>query len=169
MKVKTWYYVFLPLFVILYSGCLPNVAWHSEPAFKSSNEYFNVLISPVCSGYGCEAFTLNLTNNTDKDIEIDWNRTLYLVHNQTHGGFMFEGIVYRDRNNPKPPDIVFAHSILRKKIWPNNLVYFSTSSRSGDWYHESMPEGENGVYLSVIIDGKEIKEKQTINLSVEQK
>lgn len=142
--------------------------WHSEPAFQSSNEYFNLLISPVCSGYGCEAFTLNLTNNTDKDIEIDWNRTLYLVHNQTHGGFMFEGIVYRDRNNPKPPDIVFAHSTLRKTIWPNDLVYFSSGTRYANWSHEAMPRGENGVYLSRYNGGRntmiELKNSQQFKI-----
>lgn len=80
---------------------------------------------------------------------------------------MFEGVVYKDRNNPKPPDIIFAKSTFSKTIWPNNLVYFS-SGKYGGWRNEDMPTGENGIYLTVKVGDQEIKEKITINITREQ-
>ena len=78
---------------------------------------------------------------------------------------MFEGVVYKDRNSPKSPDIVFGNDTFAKTIWPNNLVEFS-SGKYGGWRNESMPSGENGIYLTVNIDGKEITQKLITNISV---
>jgi len=82
---------------------------------------------------------------------------------------MFEGVVFKDRNNPKPPDVIFPNGHLVKSIYPNNLVGFY-SGKYARWYHSPMDSGMNGAYLSVIVDGKEINEKLTVNLSrTEQK
>jgi hypothetical protein len=132
----------------------------------SSNDFFTAKISPLCPN-GCQAFLLTIENKTDKDLELDWNKTLYISNGRTSGGFMFEGVVYKDRNNPKPPDIIFAKSRFLKTIWPNNLVHFS-SGKYGGWRNEDMPTGENGVYLTVKIGDQEIKEKITINITREQ-
>jgi len=81
---------------------------------------------------------------------------------------MFEGTVYRDRNNPKPPDVIFAGSTFSKTIWPSNLVHFS-GGRYASWMHENMPAGENGVYLTIKVGGEEIRDKLTVLISIEQK
>ncbi len=78
---------------------------------------------------------------------------------------MFEGVVYKDRNNQKPPDIVFARGNFLKIIHPNNLVSFA-SGRYGGWEHSEMPPGENGAYLSVSVDGKEISERLVMQLAL---
>lgn len=153
--------------VTLISGCVTTrYVWKSDPVNRSiENEYFTAEISPAsCDSWGCEAFRLTVKNKTNKNLELNWNKTLYIVHGQTSGGFMFEGVIYKDRNNSKSPDIIFPGGKLSKGIWPNNLVEFS-SGRYGGWRHESMPSGENGVYLTVAVDGKEISEKLTIVLS----
>lgn len=79
---------------------------------------------------------------------------------------MFEGVVYKDRNNPKPPDVVFANGTLSKKIWPANLVSFSSGRYGGGWQHSPMEPGQNGVYLSLLIDGKEINERMIMRMDV---
>ena len=138
--------------------------WVSTPATATvENPAFTASITPRCHGLGCEAFTFTLVNKTEKNLELDWNKTLFVTSGQTSGGFMFEGVVYRDRNNQKSPDIIFAKGSLTKTIWPNNLVSFS-SGRYGGWDHGSMPRGENGVYLTVILDGKELHEKLVVTL-----
>jgi hypothetical protein len=38
----------------------------------------------------------------------------------------------------------------------------------GGWYHEAMPEGGNGVYLTVTMDGKEISEKLVVYFIAEK-
>ena len=78
---------------------------------------------------------------------------------------MFEGVVYKDRNNPKSSDMIFAKGNILKTIYPNNLVSFSGGQYGAGWIHGSMSSGENGVYLSTLVDGKEINEKLTVNIS----
>ncbi len=111
----------------------------------------------------CNAFTLIIENKTNKDMEVDWNKTLYIAQGRTSGGFMFDGIVYAQRNAPKPPDIVFKGGTFRKNIYPTNLVEFS-SGKYGGWRHQNMPQGLNGVYLTLRIGNEEINEKLTTSL-----
>lgn len=153
------HFLLVPLFFLAY-GCT-TYAWKSNPPTQTiSSEYLYATITPVCSHVGCTAFRLSVQNKTDKSLEINWNKTFYVYRGQTSGGFMFEGVLFRDRNSPKPADVVFADSTFSKVIWPNNLVEFSSN-----WYHRLMPAGEQGVYLSVTVDGKEINEKLTLTLA----
>lgn len=143
--------------------------WLSTPATATvENAAFTASITPRCHGLGCEAFAFTLVNKTDKNLELDWNKTLFVTGGQTSGGFMFEGIVYRDRNNQKSADVIFAKGTLTKTIWPNNLVSFS-AGRYGGWDHGSMPRGENGAYLTVVLDGKELHEKLVVALTTASK
>ena len=156
---------------VLMGGCATPMAWRGEPSpATASNEHYSAEVVPVCTdgrmgeAGGCTGFILKVTNKTAKDIEINWNKTAYIRGGQTSGGFMFDGVVYRDRAAPKPPDVVFANGSMEKAIWPNNLIDF-LGSRSGGWHHWPMPEGENGVYLSVVADGKEINQKITVRIT----
>jgi len=173
--------VWLLLVMFLVTSCAApiqqkDIYIHSNPRTQVvSNEYFDAELTPLLLNYNeayslginvdysydfCVIFQLSLKNKSDKAVEIDWNRTLYISQGQTSGGFMFEGITYLTRNNPKPPDVVFAHSSILKRIFPNNLIDFDRR-----WVHYPMSPGENGVYLSVIVDGKEITEKLTVSIS----
>ncbi len=160
--------IFLGIFsVFLTFGCVtpgPKYIWKIEPySQKVKNEYFSATISPTAySSYrgGYEAFDLRIKNKSSVDIELDWNKTLYIENEKTNGGFMFEGVVYRDRNNPKHPDIIFAGSEFRKTIYPNNLVTFYEG-----WHHYKIPSGQNGIYLTIRVKEKEINEKVVLNMS----
>lgn len=154
---------------LVISACATPIAWRSNPPHAvASNEYFTAEALPICkngsmgSSGGCDAFTLKVTNKTSKNIEINWNKTAYISNGQTSGGFMYEGVSYRDRAAQKSPDILFANSSMTKDIWPNNLVTFLSGAYG--WIHLRMTEGENGIYLSTTIDGKEVSEKLTVNL-----
>jgi|LWDU01.1.fsa_nt_gi hypothetical protein len=152
----------LPLVFVL-QGCVTTAEryWESD-AVRDSD--FNALISPSdCLGglWGCSSFILTIKNKTDKDLEINWNKTMFIKDGQTSGGFMFEGVLYSDRNNTKSPDIVFPGSTLQKEIFPSILVYYS-SGRYGGWRHDVIPSGRStGVYLTVNIDGKEVNKRIT--------
>jgi hypothetical protein len=147
------------------AGMGPRPLWTSAPVQATAdNSIFSATIKPICTGYGCEAFVLSIQNKTDKNLELDWNKTLYVSGGQTSGGFMFEGVVYKDRNNPKPPDVIFGKGSLTKSIWPSNLVEFS-SGKYGGWRNEPMPRGENGTYLTIVVDGKDMHERLTVILS----
>jgi hypothetical protein len=168
MITKSFFYLGLAA-AILTVGCVTTrtrtTVKVDPPLIKVINEYFDTVVMPQCDSNGCDAFTLVITNKTGKNLEVNWNKTLYIMRGQTSGGFMFEGVLYKDRNNQKTPDIVFGNSTFSKKLWPNNLVEYSTG-KYGGWRNESMPSGENGIYLTVNIDGKEISQKLITNISI---
>lgn len=145
--------------------CVPN-------AQTCGNEFYGASIVPIFSKkyWGAEGyigFDLTIENKTDKDLELDWNRTLFIHNGRTNGGFMFEGVVYKDRNNPKPPDIIFSGNKFFKGILPSNLVYFSRA-RYGGWRHKFMGTGECGILLFIKVDGREVREKMIINFFLQQ-
>lgn len=161
-------FLFIFIILLINFGCVtpgPKYTWKIEPIIKGvENEYFSAYISPTDKDYfsgGYKAFDLIIKNKISEDVELDWNKTMYIENGQTQGGFMFEGIVYKDRNNPKQPDIIFAGTkFFKKTIWPNNLVSFR-----GNWYRNEIPPGQNGIYLTIRIKGKEINEKIILNMS----
>jgi len=168
---------FAMIMAVLVTGLLsiiasggPKYAWRSDPFDKIvTNEFFEAKIRPEC-GYdynieasSCKGFLLTIENKTDKDLELIWDKTLYIDNGQTSGGFMYEGIIYKDRNNPKPPDIIFAKNTFTRSIYPNNLIRFQ-SGRFAKWLHDSMSSGAQGVYLTVKLGNNEIREKLILNL-----
>ncbi len=129
---------------------------------KVSND-LDIELTPTDKDFmGYTAFLLKIKNNTDREMEIDWNKTSFMYSGATNGTFMFEGVVYKDRNAYKSNDIIFANSTFSKKIYPNNFVEFM--GRYG-WTHRNTGMGEQGAYL-YIIDGKEIiKEKKLLQIT----
>jgi len=160
--------VFLLTLICLFfiSGCA-RAPWiiKSTPLIQTvDNNLYTIQLTPSeKNSYSYTAFILTIENKTDKDIDLIWDRTYYLNDGKTSGGFMYEGIVYRDRSNPKPPDIVFPKIKFQKTIMPNILVEFS--ARGAGWYANAMPDGENGIYITLIVNGKEVREKLVVNLS----
>lgn len=158
------------IFVTIISGCasLMTDNWVSNPE-KMEGEIagVDVEIIPVCGGYGCSAFFLNLKNNNNDDVKLDWNNTYYTRGGQTSGTFMFEGVVYSKRNETKSPDVIFSGESLQKAIRPNNLVSYE-SGEYGGWTHDPMPEGKNGVYLTLIVDGEEHSKRFTADFEIEE-
>lgn len=142
-----------------------NWSYETQPV---SNKYFDATITPAdqLGDLGYTAFRLEIKNKTTMDIEVDWTKTAYIADGTTNGGFMFEGVVYKDRNLPKPPDVVFAKSSFTKLILPSNLVSFSSGGRysRAAWINYPFPPGENGVYLVVNIGKETVKEKLTATI-----
>ena len=146
------------LAVLLFTGCgiATSRVMKSVPEIAHvGNEFFTAEITPMQGLYGYDSFALDIQGKTDSNIEIDWNKTLFISNGHTNGSFMFEGIVYKDRNNPKTPDIIFGKSRFVKRIWPNNLVY------------RELPAGDTGVYLTVRTPAGEKNEKIILKIQYE--
>lgn len=122
-----------------------------------SNEYFEAHLTA-----GSDDLILAVINKTPRDIEIDWNKTLYIDSGRTSGGFMFEGIVYSNRHAVKPPDIVFAKSSFTKTIYPINLVSYRPG-KYGGWEHGNIGYSQTGIYLTIKVGGVEVSEKIILN------
>lgn len=158
VRICLMFFFLIPVFV---SGCTSKYIYTSQPAVQEiKNEYYDAKFMPLCDEYGCKGFNLTIRNKTFNSIELDWNKTLFIHNGQTSGSFMFEGVLYMDRNNNKPPDIIFGKAALKKTIMPNNLVDYA-DGQYGGWYHNNMV-GECGVYLTVKVDGQEVSDKATV-------
>ena len=156
---RNFFIIVLILSLLFFCGCGPRYIIKSDPPIQKVNtDSYSIELNPV-GYYGYTGFVLMIENKTEKDIELIWDKTYYLNNDATSGGFMFEGIVYKDRNNPKPPDVIFPKTKLIKTIWPNNLVSFSNG-----WYNSPMPDGDNGIYVTLNVNGKETREKLTVKL-----
>ena len=147
------------LATLFMNGCVKTQMY--TPEVSANNKYFTASIEPlksVTGGY--EGFILHVNSRTNTDIEIDWNKTLFVENGVTKGTFMYDGIVYTQRNNNKAPDYIFAKSNYSKAIYPNNKVYFAKG-----WHHEDFDTGRLGIVLSTTINDKIIREKLFINVS----
>jgi hypothetical protein len=137
------------MILLLTFGCGPQYKFiqKSQPdPGLISNQFFDIALKPI-SGYMCfHAFELSIRNKTDSNIELDWNKTLFIVDDQTNGTFMFEGVAYKDRSLPKPPNIIFSKTTFQKTIIPSNLTYFGSSG----WSFHDMKTGKYGIYLTII-------------------
>ena len=165
------------LLVILFLslGCAPTLKLVSSPVLQNkTHNYFKASIKPLLStntvfyyDYFNGSFELSIENKTKHNMELVWDKTLYMYNGATNGGFMFEGVLFRDRHNSKPSDVVFAESNFKKTIWQNNLVSF-TSGNYGGWSHEMFKLGNHGIYLTVKVGNEIIHEKLVVNLREEK-
>ena len=133
----------------------PEIVWAYE-GLRSGAETKDYSITITPSGlHAYNGFSLSVKNKSTKNIEVNWNKSLYVANGITSGGFMFDGVVYKDRNNPKQSDMVFPGVEFKKTIYPNSLVNFSL----GNWRHPLMIEGEHGAFITLTVDGKDVGER----------
>jgi len=165
------------LFLVALSGCVhparienfrygyENASYEDE--FVSANiKYYNCASDTFGFEYkyGCEGYTLTVSNKTKSDIFLDWNKTQFIVADQANGGFYHEGVVFVERNQIRPDLVIFGKSTLVKNIWPNVLV----SYKGLRWEKSYIPDNPNGVYLVLRTqNGTERKIKLTATVKYE--
>ena len=161
----------LILLQIVFTGCAPTKLWISQPALQTlSNKYYDAEFEPQKNGKNYfNAFRLVITNNTDKDFTIDWNKTRYLYKDKAYGTFVFTGVNEKNIRN-LPPDIVPAGGTLTKVISPLKMVAWKPlKTRHSDtpgFSRGPIPEGKNGIYLVVKQNEQEIRKKITLAIQV---
>jgi hypothetical protein len=161
----------LILLAIVFKGCAPTKIWISQPAaFTAANQHYEAEFEPLRNDSNFfNSFRLTITNKTEKDFTIDWNKTLYLYNNKAFGRFVFAG-VNKDNVHNLPPDLVPAGNTFTKIISPLKMVAWkplkSSKMDTASFSRGPIPEGENGIYLVVNQDGRQIREKITLTITV---
>ena len=93
-------------------GCAPaKKVWVSYPMVQSTYKpYYNARLEPLTRNHDFfVSFRLTLSNKTDKNLAIDWNKTRYIHNGRTRGGFVFKGIKPEDvKNSTIPSDTILA-------------------------------------------------------------
>lgn len=76
-------------------ACTKNKIWQSVPAQQTlSGRSYDVDFEPLKKDTDFfNWFRLTVRNKTDRDMEIDWNRTRYIHNGKDAGLFVFEGVV----------------------------------------------------------------------------
>jgi hypothetical protein len=162
MKKRLYIFVVIGL-VVVFAACASKPLWKSEPHLQqASNDYFDATISPIYIFNAYKGFILNIHNKTPDSIEVDWSNTFYVYDGKKGGGFWFEGIPYGEKDKPAPSDII-AGVIFTKEIYPAKLT--TLSQIAGAYVNDDMKSGENGIHLTVNVDGKPISETLTLNFS----
>jgi hypothetical protein len=111
-----------------------------------------------------------VTNRTDRDMQIDWNRTRYVESGKRHGGFVWEGIDPKQvRDASVPPDTIPPGNTFSRVIFPHKRLAYAPGYQRG-WKLQGglIPEGENGVDLVVTQNGKVIRHRITVKI-IEEK
>ncbi len=163
--------VMIGLALVTASGCAAPKTWVSSPEIENvGNRYYQAEFEPLKRGHEFfVSFLLSVTNKTDKKLEIDWNKTRYILNGRNYGGFVFKGIDPADvRNSAIPPDIIPVRGGFSKMISPYRLLARAPIRDSGKTTSEAgihpgiLPNGKNGIVLVVRQNGKEIVDKMMV-------
>ena len=173
-KQWAWSIIFIWL-ALTVTGCAAVEVYSSSPAVqKMSNDYFNVELEPQLEE-GQNFFTsfrFIFTNKTKKDLHFDWENTFYLVNGRRSGRFLWEGVDWealkKIRNQPLVP--VAAGDTVTAVIFPKSLAGRSKiGTTTGLKYTRgALPAGENGTFLVVRQNGREIREKIVVKIETQE-
>ena len=155
-------------------ACAPTQIWISTPVKQTySSEQIYVEFEPQKKSQTFyDAFLITITNKTDQQLVIDWNRTRYLLNGNVFGRFGFEGITQENVDAP-PPDQIPPGKTLSKLIFPLNLIarrpLRSTSASSAAFRPGPLPAGQSGIALVLTRDTQLIQPTLTVDIRIETK
>ncbi|MBF0529912.1 MAG: hypothetical protein HQK55_11705 [Deltaproteobacteria bacterium] len=131
---------------------------------------------------------MNIENKSAKNLDIVWEKTWYLQGEATKDHLLFCDASTADNNLPRapetinaviprllfgtvvfwnyyaPPESISGNNTLKRFIFPLELL--STYPASG-LFNEPLPDGDNGVLLTIKVDDREITEKMWISVKRE--
>ena len=154
--------------------CAPTMVSISDPKIQTAaNPYYQTQFEPLTRDHNFfVVFHLTVTNKSNKDLQIDWNKTRYLYNGKPYGVFVFKGIEPKDiKNRTIPPDVIRPEATFSKEIAPYKLLARAPiRGRSKAGTDEPaitpgpIPAGESGILLVVRQAGKQIVEKMTVSI-----
>ncbi len=165
--------VTIGLALTIITGCATAKVWISNPEIQTSgNSYYEARLEPVTGKYSFfVSFHLTVTNKSDNNLKINWNKTRYIHNGRRAGVFVFKGIKPKDiKNLTIPPDIIPPGGTFSKVISPYKLLARAPIRDSSKNKVESsimpgiIPNGKNGILLFVSQNGKEVVEQMSVSI-----
>lgn len=147
--------------------------WTSIPPVQTSeNLAFDVRFEPLKKDKPFfVAFRLDMTNKSEGNLTIDWNRTRYLHNGRPDGAFGFHGIDPASLKDATiPPDTIAPGTTFSREVFPANLVAFAPmreevlNNKGRGLFPGPLPAGENGIRLVVQKDGKEMVQEVVVEI-----
>ncbi len=154
--MKKWLLALTLVIAFCLAGC--GRPWKADTFTMDSDPFFDLKLTTT----DCLSFNLAVTNKTNKDAEIVWEKTQYIdENNTTNAGFLFGNeIYYEDKDKPKNISVIFAHDRLTKTIYPSYLAYWKRG-----WVSGYLPRGRIGVYLTLRSNGEEVRHRLYLNIT----
>lgn len=164
--------------LILLAGCSSVKVYTTDPAVRQVNSaHFDVLLQPQLAAGNTyfNSFRFVITNKTAKPFSVDWDDSYYLLDGRRQGQFGWPGMRVDELREPQknPVSIVAPGETRAGGIFPIQLLdrkRMRDGSRpgSGDTVGQALlgalPEGVNGLELTVNLDGDPVRE--TLSLQI---
>jgi len=168
-KTLVAYGIVITLTMVMGCASTTRIAISRPPVQTASNPYFEVRFEPLkSSGNFFDSFRLTVSNKTDGNLAIDWNKTRYIYSGNAQEGFVFKGIAPKDvRTGTVPPDVVPARQTVAKVIYPLKLIAWVPAQKrvlDEGLGPGLIPDGVSGISLSIMLDGKEMTEEITVTI-----
>lgn len=170
---------------LIYGGCAPyqqpsstdNYSAHlfknvdtSQAVYEDKNMMIkihpNYLHEKRFSG-----FDLTVENKSKADLSINWDKSYFIDDGASDGGFMFKGVNYAKRTDPKPDLILLPGATKLITIYPNSRAQFLNSiyyghvkMMQGGWANMPLGPGNYGAIIQV--KGKGFDKQVKLFLSV---
>ena len=143
----------------------------------ASTSSFDVELEPLkAEGYDYyNRFRYQFTNKTNGDLIIDWSETFYLRNGKKYGNFGWEGLTFEQlRQVKEEPEITIAPGkkdtieIFPAKLigWKEEGVRMKAATPEAGFTLTPLPEGENGMSIAVLKDGKLLRKKIMVNITL---
>jgi hypothetical protein len=169
MNKKALLVVIVLCLIYVLGACAGVEVYTSNPKVQRvSNGSFTAELEPQLKpGQNFFAtFGFVLTNKTNKELQIDWENTYYLLDGRRNGRFLWEGVTWDGLKEirSKPLITVAPGDTITGVIFPKKLVGRGTAmSKGGVQYTLGvLPEGENGLLLIVRQNGMVLREKMVV-------
>jgi hypothetical protein len=165
------------LIFLMTAGCAKQQIYNSVPPVQTvSTSAYEVKLEPLkAEGYDYyNRFRYQFTNKTSGDLVIDWEQTYYLRNGKRYGNFGWEGLSFEQLRDVKDePEITIGPGKIDKiDIFPIKLIGWreegvrmkATTPEAG-FTLTSLPEGENGISIAVLKDGKLLRKSIIVNIT----
>ena len=168
----------IAIFALVLAGCAKEQIYNSSPPMQTvSTSSFEVKLEPLkAEGYDYyNRFRYQFTNKTNGDLIIDWSETFYLRNGKKYGHFGWEGLTFEQlRDVKEEPEITIAPGkkdaieIFPAKLigWKEEGVRMKATTPEAGFTLTPLPEGENGMSIAVLKDGKLLREKIMVNITL---
>jgi len=173
LKKKILLNVIVVCSVFALAGCAEVEVYTSNPRVQVViNEYFAAELEPQLKPGQVffSTFRFVLTNKTNKELQIDWENTYYLINDRRNGRFFWEGVTWDGLKEikSKPFIPVAPGDTFTSVIFPKNLVGRGSAMTTGGVQYSQgvLPEGENGILIIVKQDGMVLREKMVLTIGV---
>ena len=171
IKNKHWR---LMVLFIFFAGCATVPVYTSDPATDTvKNEFFVAELEPhLASGkHYFDSFRYVFTNISKRDLQIDWQNTLYIKNGKKFGHFGREGLTVEQlKEREELPLITVAPgNTLSVLIFPLRLIAKRNPMEIDRGSRISLgiiPESESGMRLTVRQGKRVIREELKLRITI---